>query len=274
MYGLLYSNGAFAVLEWGCLTQKTVSLSTAEAELRAAVDGLRSLLTSLPLLRRMAGSPRLDSTTRHGDSATGESSTSTTAELYDFDVCVDAQAAIDAIAKGASNKMQFTTGPARKHAQVHLSWLHQVLFEEPTAANAATPCCKVASRDNVADIFTKAVDAVTFARHRFRLGVMSMQDALAGPAAELPEQAAAEPAARAVSAGVMSTSGSRGRVSLAMRRSSPRSRSRPRSCDPTLPGGTAYRFAADLRVQAKDPRIRDICDRVERTTRSLRSQRA
>ena len=32
VYGLLYSNGAFALLEWGCLTQKTVSLSTAEAE--------------------------------------------------------------------------------------------------------------------------------------------------------------------------------------------------------------------------------------------------
>ena len=73
-------------------------------------------------------------------------------------------------------------GAERKHAQVHLRWLHEQL-----CGGEESPLRKVESRENVADIFTKPLPLADFARHRSRLGVMPRPAAL-GAVTTPPEQ--------------------------------------------------------------------------------------
>ena len=159
-FGILWESGVFSPVEWCSQVQKAVSLSTAEAELRACVDGLRSFLATAPLLRRLAG-------VRPGTTTEEEGVVPAT---HDFAMFVDSEAAILSIRAGTSTKMAYATvtpfGPERKHAQVHLRWLHEQL-----CGSDLSPLRKIESRENVADIFTKALPVADFVRHRERLGV-------------------------------------------------------------------------------------------------------
>ena len=143
VFGYEYPDGTFCPMDWASCRQKVVALSTAEAELRACLDGSREFIGSFPLLAQLQASKQENGT-----------------------VWVDSQACIDIAKKGRSNKLRYVAAE-RKSVQVNLHWIHTVVSDMIQ---------KVHTDDNVADIFTKPLSTEAFNRHRDRLGVMKYDD--------------------------------------------------------------------------------------------------
>ena len=120
-------NGTWSMLDWISRTQRTISLSTAEAELLAAQLALRECLTILILL-----------------------------DLFKIEVevelLVDSAAALSVLLTGISSKLRY----AAKSQGLCAAWCAQVLKDFAIKAK------KVATDHNVADLFTKAVSSFTF----------------------------------------------------------------------------------------------------------------
>ena len=129
----------FCPLAWGSVTQKGVSLSTAEAELRALVEGARKFFGSEALMIFLGAETLL----KHGT------------------IFCDSQACLALVRKGRSSKMGYVTS-TRKALHIQLQWARE---------NCLAQLEHVASADNVADIFTKYLPAEEHIKHCKRLGL-------------------------------------------------------------------------------------------------------
>ena len=120
-------NGTWAMLDWISRSQRTISLSTAEAELLAAQLALRealSLLIVLDILRIPV----------------------------DLELLVDSAAALSVLLTGLSSKLRYSA----KSQGLGVGWCAQMIKDFGIRAR------KVATDHNIADIFTKAVAPFTF----------------------------------------------------------------------------------------------------------------
>jgi len=125
-----------ALIAWGSIRQKVISLSTCEAELRACVDGSRELFGYLAQIEFLLGP---DFTVRS-------------------EVRCDSTACISTISAGRSQKLRYL----RKSVSVNLAWLQEAILAF---------LVKVDSALNRADIFTKCVEDELYGPHVEALGV-------------------------------------------------------------------------------------------------------
>ena len=119
--------GTWALLDWISKTQRTISLSTAEAELLAAQLALRECLTVLILFDLLG----VD---------------------VEVEMLVDSSAALSVLLTGLSSKLRYSA----KSQGLAAGWCAAVLRDFGIKAR------KVATDHNLADLFTKAVSALTF----------------------------------------------------------------------------------------------------------------
>ena len=115
------------MLDWVSKTQRTISTSTAEAEMLAAQLALREALTVLIILDIL----RVD---------------------VSVELLVDSAAALSVLLTGLSAKLRYSA----KTQGLCAAWCNSVLKDFGIKAR------KVATDHNIADIFTKAVDGYTF----------------------------------------------------------------------------------------------------------------
>ena len=128
---------ARSLILWGSIRQKVISLSTAEAELRALIDSVRELYTAGAIGEAVAGITNLP-----------------------LEVRCDSAACIALVKKGYSAKLRYL----RKSVSVNLAWLRQF---------AASILDKVESALNRSDILTKGgVEPEAFADHTCAIGVV------------------------------------------------------------------------------------------------------
>ena len=132
-----------AMLDWVSKTQRTISLSTAEAELLAAQLALRECLTVLILMDLL----RIDVT---------------------VELLVDSSAALSVLLTGLSSKLRY----AAKSQGLAAAWC------AATVRDFAIKARKVATDHNVADLFTKAVDHFTYRNMLILCGWVSADDAM------------------------------------------------------------------------------------------------
>ena len=121
-------HGTWSLLDWISRTQRTISLSTAEAELLAAQLALRECLTVLILLELL----QVD---------------------VEVEMLVDSSAALSVLLTGLSSKLRYSA----KSQGLGPAWCAGVLRDFSIKAR------KVATEHNLADLFTKAVSSFTFA---------------------------------------------------------------------------------------------------------------
>ena len=120
-------HGTWALLDWISKTQRTISLSTAEAELLAAQLALRECLAILIVLDIL----QID---------------------VDLELLVDSAAALSVLLTGLSSKLRY----AAKSQGLCAAWCASILKDFSIKAR------KVATDHNVADLFTKAVSKFTY----------------------------------------------------------------------------------------------------------------
>jgi hypothetical protein len=138
---LVGDKGSRVLIAWHSALQKSISLSTCEAEYKALVECGRQTLAVIPLLEFVDGSrPWMD----------------------EFAVLGDAQACIDVCKSGASKKLRYL----RKGAGIAFGWAREHLADHLS---------KLASALNTSDIGTKVIEAASFLLHRGGLGVVSFQ---------------------------------------------------------------------------------------------------
>ena len=133
-------------INWGALTQRGVSLSTAESELRALVDGSRRWFGAEALLRFL------------GEGKVVETGV----------IACDSEACIALVRKGRSEKMRYVTS-TRKALDVQLCW----------AAGVCAPLLRhIRSEANPADLFTKYLSAESHHKHARALGLRRASEIL------------------------------------------------------------------------------------------------
>ncbi|MBT5874889.1 MAG: hypothetical protein HOH43_15840, partial [Candidatus Latescibacteria bacterium] len=127
---LIGPDGTSVVLDWKTQQQKSISLSTAEAELVAFRDALKKVMEILPLLEALFG-----------------------CLIVKF--FSDSSAALGIVKKGASKALRF----ARKVHDVSAQWIKDVVDRFGIVAE------KVSSSDNSADVGTKVLGEKCRAHH-------------------------------------------------------------------------------------------------------------
>ena len=135
-------NGTWAVIDWISKSQRTISLSTAEAELLAAQVALRECLSILILFDLL----QLEVAT---------------------ELLVDSSAALSVLLTGLSNKLRY----AAKSQGLACAWCNAVLHDFNIRAR------KVATDHNIADLFTKSVSKFTFSNLLTLCGWVTPADA-------------------------------------------------------------------------------------------------
>ncbi|MAJ61403.1 MAG: hypothetical protein CL936_14935 [Deltaproteobacteria bacterium] len=120
-------NGTWSLIDWVSRSQRTISLSTAEAELLAAQVALRETLTILLLLEILQIPVQVE-------------------------LLVDSSAALSVLLTGLSSKLRYSA----KSQGLAAAWCAAVLRDFGIRAR------KVATDHNLSDIFTKAVDKFAF----------------------------------------------------------------------------------------------------------------
>ena len=121
------THGTWAMLDWVSKTQRTISTSTAEAELLAAQMALRECLTMLILMDLL----RVD---------------------VELELLVDSAAALSVLLTGLSSKLRYSA----KSQGLAAAWCAATIKDFSIRAR------KIATDHNIADLFTKAVDSFTF----------------------------------------------------------------------------------------------------------------
>ena len=134
-------HGTWAMVDWISKTQRTISLSTAEAELLAAQMSLRECLAVLIILELLQVE-------------------------VDVELLVDSAAALSVLLTGLSSKLRY----AAKSQGLAAAWCASIIKDFAIKAR------KVATDHNIADLFTKAVDSYVYSSLLKLCGWVSPED--------------------------------------------------------------------------------------------------
>jgi hypothetical protein len=135
------------LLDWGSKRQKLVAISTGEAE----TDALNTLASIVSAAMRS-----VIPLTMLVNQATNREVKTT--YFVDSDAC----------RRGVANFRNTLMKYINKTRDIHLCWLHEQTSGEHCQM------VRVATDDNVADIFTKPLNVEPFVRHRTTLGVLPL----------------------------------------------------------------------------------------------------